>query len=132
MPFILHGFTQPPFWLALAGIAAARLLYLVNPALPARIAARGSRASTRCSTTSTTSTASTTGSSPAARGAVGALRVQRRRPDDHRRHLRQRLGDAGRLRSSALFRRIQSGYVYHYAFTMIIGVFGLLYWWGVR
>ena len=27
---------------------------------------------------------------------------------------------------------IQSGYVYHYAFTMIIGVFALLDWWGVR
>ena len=30
------------------------------------------------------------------------------------------------------FRRIQSGYVYHYAFVMIVGVFVLLYWWGVR
>ena len=30
---------------------------------------------------------------------------------------------------SGEFRRIQSGYVYHYAFVMIIGVFGLLYWW---
>ena len=30
------------------------------------------------------------------------------------------------------FRRIQSGYVYHYAFVMIVGVFGLLFWWGVR
>jgi NADH-quinone oxidoreductase subunit L len=29
-------------------------------------------------------------------------------------------------------RRIQSGYVYHYAFVMIVGVFVLLYWWGVR
>ena len=33
---------------------------------------------------------------------------------------------------SHLVRRIQSGYVYHYAFVMIVGVFGLLYWWGVR
>ena len=33
---------------------------------------------------------------------------------------------------SGVFRRIQSGYVYHYAFTMIVGVFVLLYWWGVR
>ena len=29
-------------------------------------------------------------------------------------------------------RRIQSGYVYHYAFTMIVGVFALLTWWVVR
>ena len=34
--------------------------------------------------------------------------------------------------ASRVFRRIQSGYVYHYAFVMIVGVFGLLYWWGVR
>jgi NADH-quinone oxidoreductase subunit L len=33
---------------------------------------------------------------------------------------------------SRMVRRIQSGYVYHYAFVMIVGVFGLLYWWGVR
>ena len=31
--------------------------------------------------------------------------------------------------SAALLRHIQSGYVYHYAFTMIIGVFALLTWW---
>jgi len=30
---------------------------------------------------------------------------------------------------SALLRKVQSGYVYHYAFTMIIGVFALLTWW---
>jgi NADH-quinone oxidoreductase subunit L len=34
--------------------------------------------------------------------------------------------------SATLIRHLQSGYVYHYAFTMIIGVFVLLYWWGVR
>jgi NADH-quinone oxidoreductase subunit L len=31
--------------------------------------------------------------------------------------------------TSALLRKVQSGYVYHYAFTMIIGVFALLTWW---
>ena len=30
---------------------------------------------------------------------------------------------------AALMRHIQSGYVYHYAFTMIVGVFALLTWW---
>jgi NADH-quinone oxidoreductase subunit L len=34
--------------------------------------------------------------------------------------------------ASAVMRHLQSGYVYHYAFTMIIGVFVLLYWWAVR
>ena len=28
--------------------------------------------------------------------------------------------------------RLQTGYVYHYAFTMIIGLFALLTWWVVR
>ena len=81
-----------PFWLALAGIATAWLPLPDATRRCRRGSRRGSRRSTRCSTTSTTSTASTTGSSPAARGALGALLSQRRRPDDHRRHLRQRLG----------------------------------------
>ena len=37
--FIQHGVLSLPFWLALAGIGSAWYLYLVNPALPARIAA---------------------------------------------------------------------------------------------
>ncbi len=31
-------------------------------------------------------------------------------------------------RSSSLFRRLQSGFVYHYAFAMIIGLVGLTSW----
>ena len=31
--------------------------------------------------------------------------------------------------TAALVRNLQSGYVYHYAFTMILGVFALLTWW---
>lgn len=33
----LHGFTSPPFWLMVAGIATAWYFYLVNPAIPARL-----------------------------------------------------------------------------------------------
>jgi NADH-quinone oxidoreductase subunit L len=36
--FILHGFTSPAFWLALLGIATAWVLYLRRPGLPKRIA----------------------------------------------------------------------------------------------
>jgi NADH:ubiquinone oxidoreductase subunit 4 (subunit M) len=39
VPFMLHGLASPTFWLAVAGIAAAAYCYLVNPAVPARIAA---------------------------------------------------------------------------------------------
>ena len=35
--FIMHGFVSLPFWLAIAGIAAAFYCYIVNPALPARL-----------------------------------------------------------------------------------------------
>ena len=31
--------------------------------------------------------------------------------------------------AASLLRHLQSGYVYHYAFTMIIGLFALLTWW---
>ena len=130
IPFILHGFTQPPFWLAVAGIATAAYLYLVNPTLPAKIEARfraiyalldnkyyfdrfndwffagGARAVGHF--------ASTVGD----RTIIDGILVN---------------GSAKLVGAvSALFRRIQSGYVYHYAFVMIVGVFGLLYWWGVR
>jgi NADH-quinone oxidoreductase subunit L len=130
VPFILHGFTQLPFWLAVAGIAAAVYFYLINPALPAKIAARfraiytlldnkyyfdrfndwffagGARAVGRF--------ASVVGDRTIIDGIVvnGSAKL------------------VGAV--SAVFRRIQSGYVYHYAFVMIVGVFGLLYWWGVR
>jgi len=130
IPFILHGVTQAPFWLAVAGIATAVYLYLINPALPARIAARfrgihalldnkyyfdrfndwffagGARAVGRF--------ASNVGD----RTIIDGIMVN---------------GSAKLVGFvSSVFRRIQSGYVYHYAFVMIVGVFGLLYWWGVR
>jgi NADH-quinone oxidoreductase subunit L len=38
--FILHGFVSAPFWLAVAGIVTAYLLYLRRPDLPKRIATR--------------------------------------------------------------------------------------------
>ena len=34
--------------------------------------------------------------------------------------------------TATLMRHIQSGYIYHYAFTMIVGVLALLTWWVAR
>jgi len=34
-----NGFASPPFWLALAGVVVAWYMYMINPALPARIKA---------------------------------------------------------------------------------------------
>src|SRR4029077_10202795 len=39
LPFITHGMTQLPFMLAMAGLATAWLLYVQSPGIPARIAA---------------------------------------------------------------------------------------------
>jgi len=130
VPFILHGLASPAFWLAIAGIAAAVYLYLINPVLPGVIATRfraiytlldnkyyfdrfndwffagGARAVGRF--------ASVVGDRTIIDGLIvnGSARL---------------VGFVSRE-----FRRIQSGYVYHYAFVMIVGVFVLLYWWGVR
>jgi len=38
LPFALHGFTAPAFWLALSGFLLATLMYLWRPELPARAA----------------------------------------------------------------------------------------------
>jgi NADH-quinone oxidoreductase subunit L len=38
--FMLHGFVSAPFWLALAGIATAYVLYIRQPDLPKRLATR--------------------------------------------------------------------------------------------
>jgi NADH-quinone oxidoreductase subunit L len=128
--FALHAVSTLPFWLALAGVATAVWMYLVSPGLPAKIATRfhaiytllvnkyyfdifndwfvagGARWLGRF--------ASNYGDRTIIDGWVvnGSARL---------------IGFASRV-----MRHIQSGYVYHYAFVMIIGVFGLLYWWGVR
>ena len=88
--------------------------------------------STRCSTTSTTSTSSTTGSSPAARARVGQLACRTSataRSSTASSSTAPRASSAGAPRCCA---RCRPGYIYHYAFTMIIGVFALLTWWAVR
>jgi NADH-quinone oxidoreductase subunit L len=130
VPFILHGLVSPTFWLALAGIATAVYFYLINPAMPGRVVDRfraiyalldnkyyadrfndwffagGTRAIGRF--------ASHVGD----RTIIDGIMVN---------------GSAALVGFfSREIRRIQSGYVYHYAFVMIVGVFVLLYWWGVR
>ncbi|RKZ98860.1 MAG: hypothetical protein DRQ46_00925 [Gammaproteobacteria bacterium] len=38
--FMLHGMMQLPFWLAMAGVATAYYLYMIRPELPAKIQQR--------------------------------------------------------------------------------------------
>jgi NADH-quinone oxidoreductase subunit L len=124
--FVLHAFATPALWLAVAGIVAAWYCYLVNPALPGRIAA--------------------------AAGPVYRLLDNKYYVDRFNEIVfaggSRRLGTLfssvgdrtvidgffvnGSARvvgwAAALMRHLQSGYVYHYAFTMIVGVFALLAW----
>ncbi len=127
--FVLHSLTSPVLWIALAGVASAVYLYLFNTALPARIAK--------------------------ALGGVYTLLVNNYYldrfnewffADGSRRigRLFSNVGDGkiieGVVNGSArlvgwwggVLRQVQSGYVYHYAFTMIIGLFALLTWWVIR
>jgi len=130
VPFILHGFVSAPFWLALAGIASAAYCYLVNPAFPASVQRRFSALYTLLDNKYYADRFNDWFF------AGGSRKVGRVASEVGDRTLIDGILVNGAARvigwSALLVRHLQSGYVYHYAFTMIIGVFVLLYWWGVR
>ena len=121
--FAWHGFTAPPFWLAFAGFALATLLYLFKPewaakaratfALPVRILDNKY------------------GMDDLWIGGLagGSVKLGRasRAIDTH-------VIDGAAVNGSArlvdlaahLLRRSQSGFLYHYAFAMILGLIALL------
>lgn len=124
LAFMLHGLTAPAVWLAAAGVVTAWYLYVVNPDLPGRLAAQ--------------------------LGAIYRVLVNNYGFDAFNqtvfaggaRRLGQLLwqvsdvrvidgiivnGTAARVRwLSGLLRHVQSGFLYHYAFAMIIGLLLLL------
>jgi NADH-quinone oxidoreductase subunit L len=130
MEMALHGFVTAPFWLALAGVVLAWYLYLKRPDLPAAIAARMK--------------------------GVHELLLNKYYIDEiyaflFRDGLRKlgtflwKVGDVKLIdgvmvngtawvvgQVARLSRQLQSGYLYTYAFTMLIGVLGLLLLWVVR
>ena len=124
--FILHGVMSVPFWLALAGIVSSWYMYLVNPALPARFAKALGPLYTVLMNNYYFDKFNEWFFAGGARR-VGSLFAN--------------VGDGmiieGIVNGSArmvrwwgtVLRQMQSGYVYHYAFTMIIGLFALLTWW---
>jgi NADH-quinone oxidoreductase subunit L len=122
----LHGFTAAPFWLSLAGVVAAWYMYLKNPALPAAIKKRFSVLYTILDNKYYFDWFNENVLARAARGIGTGL---------------WKGGDAalidgvavnGSARLVAWFagvvRWVQTGYIYHYAFAMIIGVFALMTW----
>jgi NADH-quinone oxidoreductase subunit L len=124
MAMALHGLTAPPFWLALAGVVLAWYMYLVNPALPAAI--------------------------QRAFGPIYRLLDNKYYMDWFNENVIARGtralgtglwkgGDQGVIdgaivdgswktigRIAGVVRWMQSGYIYHYAFAMLLGIFILM------
>ena len=122
--FIWHGMLQPPFWLAMSGVVVAWFLYLKHPSLPARIASAFKPLHALLLDKYGFDRFYEWFFAGGARGTGGAL---------------WRWGDVAVIDGvmvngsaklvgwvSGVMRQLQSGYLYHYAFAMIIGLLALL------
>ena len=126
LPFTLHGFTAPAFWLAISGVVVAWYLYLLRPELPERIRRQA--------------------------GVLYEVLARKYYFDDFNEavlakgtrgvgyflwHIGDRLIIDGLIvngsawvvaRTAAIARHLQTGYLYHYAFAMILGLLLLVTW----
>ena len=120
----LHGFVAAPFWLALAGVALSYYMYMVNPALPAAIQ-RAFRPVFRL--LENKYYFDWFNENVIARGAL-LLGTGLWKGGD--RGLIDGLLVNGSWKVvgwvSGVVRRLQSGYLYHYALAMILGIFVLM------
>ncbi|MGC9457069.1 MAG: NADH-quinone oxidoreductase subunit L [Halothiobacillaceae bacterium] len=126
LSFMLKGFASPVFWLAMAGVALAAVMYLFRPGLAdaaARIFAGPKRLLDNAYGFDEFNNA------VFARGSrmlgTGLWRVGDVRVIDGWlvNGTAQMIGRAARY-----WRGIQTGYLYHYAFVMIVGLIGLMTW----
>ncbi len=124
--FIQHGVLSAPFWLALAGIAGAWYLYLVNPALPERLKRAAGPIYTLLDHKYYFDRFNEIVFAGGARRLGGFLSTVGDRTIIDGFFVNGSAKVVGW--ASALLRHMQSGYVYHYAFTMIVGVVALLAW----
>lgn len=120
----LHGLQTPPFWLALAGVVLSWYMYMINPALPAAIKRMAMPIYTLLENKYYLDWFN---ENVLAKGARG-LGIALWKGGD------QAVIDGAVVNGSwkligwaaGLVRRLQSGFIYHYAFGMIIGIFVLL------
>ena len=120
----LHGLTVAPFWLALAGVVAAWYMYMRNPALPVAIKAKCGPLYTLLENKYYLDWFNENVLSRGAR----VLGTGLWKFGD------QKLIDGVLVNGSwrvvgwvsGIVRRLQSGFIYHYAFGMILGVFVLM------
>jgi NADH-quinone oxidoreductase subunit L len=128
--FVVHAFTGPAVYLAAAGVLAAWYLYIKRTDLPGQIAARASGLYTLLANKFYFDEIY---QAVFARGSRGLGTALWRVGD-------VALIDGGMVNGSArvvgwvsgLLRQLQSGYLYHYAFAMVIGLSALLAWYVLR
>ena len=120
----LHAFTTVPFWLMIAGLVVAWYCYLINPALPARVYRSLSGINRILENKYYVDWVNENIFARGARG-LGSLFWN--------------VGDKGVIDGglvsgstrlvglvAAISRHLQSGYIYHYAFAMIVGVIAFI------
>jgi NADH-quinone oxidoreductase subunit L len=120
----LHGFMAAPFWLALAGVATSYYMYMVNPALPGAIKRRVMPIYTLLENKYYMDWFNENVLAPTARGLGVAL---------------WKVGDQAVIDGavvngswrivgwiSGVVRKVQTGYLYDYALTMVLGIVVLM------
>jgi NADH-quinone oxidoreductase subunit L len=127
---VLHAFGTLPFWLAVGGAALAGYLYLLRPDLPAVIKAKSGVLATILERKYGFDDFNDWFFAGGARALGGGLWKWGDRTFIDGIMVNGTAKLVGWL--AGIARRLQSGYVYHYAFTMIIGVFALLTLWYSR
>ena len=120
----LHGLMTAPFWLALAGVAAAYYMYMVNPALPAAIKRRVEPVYTLLENKYYMDWFN---ENVLARGARG-LGIGLWKGGDEKVIDGALVNGSWKLVGwvSSIVRKVQTGYIYHYALAMIMGIFILI------
>src|SRR5262249_30454928 len=118
--FIQHGVLSLPFWLAIAGIVSSWYCYIVNPALPARLKTLAGGLYTLLDNKYYFDKFNDWFFAGGARkvGAFASNFGDRTVIDGWVVNGSAKLVGWG----SALVRRIQTGYIYHYALSMVVGV----------
>ena len=120
----LHGLTSAPFWLAASGVALSYYMYIVNPALPAAVQRRFQPVYVLLDNKYYLDWFN---ENIVARG-MRALGTRLWKTGDQKIIDGFFVDGSWKLVSwiSSRVRKVQSGYIYHYAFGMIIGVFVLM------
>ncbi|MCC2955754.1 NADH-quinone oxidoreductase subunit L [Massilia sp. IC2-477] len=122
----VHGLQTAPFWLALAGVALAYYCYMINPRVPAWFYAKFKFLHTLLDNKYYMDKFNDVVFAGGARAIGGGL---------------WKVGDRGLIDGllvngsaklvgwfSTITRSFQTGYIYHYAFVMIVGVLAALLW----